>query len=185
MCLDELDRPRDPSPTAARRAAPPPREIGPGSSAPLVEPALTRRARLHRALRGFPPPAVRARTRPVARLASTSSAFDRSRMRALQYGRGRLNARRADVAGDALERVGQPLRERMVAVWRGRRRSDRARGPCCSTNWRRSLQVELSGFRRRGPGHRSCRGRRSTAGLPAAPDWTADRGAGATSARGL
>ena len=62
--------PRDPSLTAAWRAAPPPRETGPGSSAPLVEPELTRRTRLHRALCEFPPPAVRARTRPVARLAS-------------------------------------------------------------------------------------------------------------------
>ena len=40
-------------------------------------------------------------------------------MASLEYGRGRRNARRADVAGDALERMGQPLRERIVASGEG------------------------------------------------------------------
>src|SRR6185503_17879460 len=38
---------------------------------------------------------------------------------ALQYGRSRLNTCRADVAGDTLERVGQPLGEGAVATCEG------------------------------------------------------------------
>ena len=139
---------------------------------PRVEPALRPRTRACRALSRMPRAAVRVGLDCC--LARSTRRRSTGRESAFQCGRGRLHAGCADVAGDALERVSQPLGKRAVA-FRERVGDLIGRGALLLRQTGEASSRRAFGFLRRGTSRRSCRGRQSPAGPPAAPAWRADR----------